>query len=419
MEIIGVYVIYIIMAFAVIGALAAIRNEEQGLGKEFMEGLYSIGPIFIPVAATLAAIPYLAQFIKIVFGPIFIALGADPAMAATTFISGDMGGYQLADVLASSRESWIMAMINGYLLGPNIVFTIPVALAMLQKRDHKYLALGIMSGILTVPIGVLVTTSILAVMHTKVRDVISTNAEPTYQLTYSAGMIFSNLLPLVMIAVFLALGLRFAPNLMIKGFMWFGKFMDAALKLVLVFSIVEYFTGAFTALFGSWGFDPIIADKEDQFRGLEIAGYIGIMLAGAFPMVYAIQKYFARPLESLGKKIGLSSVGSAGIIATTANPLILLKIIKDMPAKDKVLTISYTVCGGWLIGDSLAYSANFQPTMIVPIMIGKMIGAIIAIVLAYWISVPKALELEEIDRQSDVIEKNVIVADQNQLQATH
>ena len=47
------------------------------------------------------------------------------------------------------------------------------------------------------------------------------------------------------------------------------------------------------------------------------------------------------------------------------------------------------------------------------------IGAIIAIVLAYWISVPKALELEEIDRQNDVVEKNSIVAEQNQLQATN
>ena len=67
-------------------------------------------------------------------------------MAATTFIAIDMGGYQLADALAQTRESWIMAMMTGYMAGATIVFTIPVALKMLEKRDRKYLALGVMSG---------------------------------------------------------------------------------------------------------------------------------------------------------------------------------------------------------------------------------------------------------------------------------
>lgn len=47
MEQIGTYVIYVIMACALIGALAAIRDDQSGLGKEFVEGLYSIGPIFL------------------------------------------------------------------------------------------------------------------------------------------------------------------------------------------------------------------------------------------------------------------------------------------------------------------------------------------------------------------------------------
>ena len=45
----------------------------------------------------------------------------------------------------------------------------------------------------------------------------------------------------------------------------------------------------------------VIADKEDQVRALEVAGYIGIMLAGAFPMVYLIRKYLAKPVRRIGK----------------------------------------------------------------------------------------------------------------------
>lgn len=400
---IGTYVIYVIMAFAIAGAVAAIRNDEDGLGKEFMQGLYSIGPIFVPVAGIMASIPYLSQFISAVFGPIFGAVGADPAMAATTFIATDMGGYQLADSLAATRESWIMAMITGFMAGATIVFSIPVGLAMLDKRDHKYMALGIMSGILTVPIGVLITSSILSLSQAKVREAVSTDAESSYQLSLGFGTIFANLGPLLIIVIAIALGLRFFPDAMIRGFMWFGRIMDACLKLVLVFSIVEYFTGAFSSLFGSWGFDPIIADKDDQFRALEVAGYIGIMLAGAFPMVYVIKKYLSRPLEFVGRKVGLTGPGSAGILATICNILAMFRLIRDMRPKDKVICIAFAVCAAFLFGDHLAFSANFQPTLILPLMLGKIGGGILAIGLAYVISVPKALQLEAQDRAAGVI----------------
>lgn len=391
----GNYVLYIIMACAVAGALASIIKEESELGKEFLEGLYSIGPIFVPVAGIMASIPYLAAFVKAAFGPLFSAIGADPAIAATTFIAVDMGGYQLADALAQSRESWIMAMITGYMAGATIVFSIPVGLAMLEKRDHKYMALGVMSGILTVPIGVFISSMILSLTNAHVREIISTDAEATYQLALGFGQIMANLVPLIVICVAIAIGLRLIPDTMIKGFMFFGKAMDTGIKLVLVFSIVEYFTGFFSATMGSWGFHPIIADAEDQFRALEIAGYIGIMLAGAFPMVYLIKKYLAKPLEAIGSRFGFSSIGSAGILAGAANILALFRIIKDMPAADKVKCIAFAVCSAFLFGDHLAFTANFQPTMIVPVMIGKLTAGLIAVGLAMWLSVPKAIKLEK------------------------
>lgn len=405
MEKVGTYILYVIMACAVLGAIAAIRNDEEGLGREFLEGLHSIGPIFVPVAGIMAAVPYLSIMVKAVFGPAFSAIGADPAIAATTFIAVDMGGYQLAEALAVTKEGWIMAMVTGYMAGATIVFSIPVGLTMLEKRDHKYLALGVMSGILSIPVGVLITSSILAFTKTKVRALISTDAEATYQLALSFGSIMVNLLPLIVICVAIAAGLRYFPDKMIKGFMWFGKGMDTAIKLVLVMSIVQYFTGVFTTIFGSWGFAPIIADAEDQFRALEIAGYIGIMLAGAFPMVYLINKYLSKPLAAIGEKLGMSSVGSAGILAGAANILALFRLIKDMPARDKVICIAFGVTAAFTFGDHLAFTANFQPTMILPLMIGKLGGGVIAILLALRLSVPRArqLELEE-DRGGNFIE---------------
>ncbi|MEK5443456.1 ethanolamine utilization protein EutH [Fredinandcohnia sp. FSL W7-1320] len=406
MEMVGQIVIYIIMLCAVAGAVAAIRNSDDGLGAQFMEGLHAVGHIFVPAAGIMASIPYLSWFIDKVFGPVFSAIGADPAIAATSILATDMGGYQLAEVLKETQEGWIMAMIVGFMAGATIVFSIPMGLAMLDKRDHKYMALGVMAGVLTIPIGALISSTIIVFTNSTVRDFISTSGEAKYQFALGYGQILLNLSPLLIFVVLIAAGLYFLPDLMIKGFMLFGRLMDAAIKLVLVFSIVEIFTGLFSTVFGAWGFDPIMADADDQFRALETAGYIGIMLAGAFPMVYLLQKYAGGPLEALGRKLGLSKEGSAGLIATIANILAMFKLVKTMPPKDKVINIAFGVCAAFLLGDHLSFTANFQPTLILPIIVGKISAGALGIGLAYWLSVPKALELEKKDREAGIIGKD-------------
>ena len=403
MALIGTVVVYIIMACAVAGAFAAIKDPDRGLGKEFMNGLHAVGHIFVPAAGIMASIPYLTLFIDRFVGPFFNMIGADPAIAATTILASDMGGYQLADALKASYEGWVMALVVGFMAGATIVFSIPMGLAMLDKRDHKYMALGVMAGVLTIPIGALISSVLIVLFNTQIRDIISTTSESSYEFVISYGQILINLAPLAIFVVLIAAGLKFFPNAMITGFMVFGRLMDAGIKLVLVFSIVEIFTGLFTNVFGGWGFDPIMADEEDQFRALETAGYIGIMLAGAFPMVYLIRKYFSRPLEAGGQKMGLTSTGSAGLLATIANILAMFSLVRYMRPKDKVINIAFAVCAAFLLGDHLSFTANFQPTIILPVILGKLIAGIIAIAFAYWLSVPTALKLEQEDRASGLI----------------
>lgn len=401
MEQLGQYAIYVVMVFVALGCIAAVRDDSAGMGLEFMEGLRTIGILFVPVGAVLAAAPLLSAFITKFIAPAFVALGADPGMAATTLISVDMGGYQMADALSASREHWIIAAFNGFLLGPHVVFTIPVALAMLPKRDHRYLALGMMSGLITIPLALFLGLGFAAITHPIIRPIVSTDARQSYRLMITFAEIARDLVPLTIIVAAIVLGLRFIPDLMVRGFMIFGRVADAGIKLILGACIIEYFTGVFRIVFGAWPFDPLLADQSNLIRGLEIAGYIGIMLAGAFPMVYAIRKYCGGPIERLGRLIGLSGPGSGGIIATTANPLTLFRMIPEMDARNKVMTIAYAVCGSWALGDSLAFISNFQPSLIVPLMTGKLLAAFCAIFVARWLSVPRALKFEEEDRQRD------------------
>ena len=385
----GNIVIYLIMACAFIGCMAYVFKEDSELGAQFLEGIYSIGAIFIPVAGVTASAPYLTWFIKKVFAPLFQLCGADAAMAATTFIAVDMGGYQLADALAQTRESWIMAMYTGYMAGATIVYIIPVALKILDKKDRPYLALGMMSGFISIPFGVLGASIVTAVSHPVIRETVSTNGAALCQLSLSFLTIFKNLIPLIIICLLLVIGLILKPDLMIRGFSVFGKIMDRALTIVLMLSIVEYFTGIFSTLLGGWGFEPIIADDANTNRALETAGYIGIMLCGAFPMVWLIRRYLSGPLQKLGRKFGLSEHVMAGILAGAANALALLKMIKDMQPEDKVICLSFAVCGSFVIGDHLSFTANYQPSLILPVIAGKLCAAFLAILFAKKIALPR------------------------------
>ena len=203
-----------------------------------------------------------------------------------------------------------------------------------------------------------------------------------------------NLIPLIIICVALAAGLKFKPDAMIKGFIVFGRVMESALKIVFVLVVVEYFTGVWSTLFGSFGFDPIIADEEDIFRALEVSGAIGMMLCGAFPMVYLIRRYLAKPLAKIGGAVGLSSDATAGLLAGSANVLALFSMVKDLRAKDKVICMAFAVCCAFLFGDHLSFTANFQPNLIVVVLAGKLAAGICAIAFAKLLAVKKAEQLE-------------------------
>lgn len=399
MAVVGDIVLYVIMTFVVVGAIAAIRDDKRGMGAEFINGLYSIGPIFLPVAGIMASIPYLSQLVEAVIAPVWSAAGADPALAATTLIASDMGGYQLAESVARSDAAWIMALITGFMAGATIVFSIPVGLAMLDRKDHKYMALGIMSGILTIPIGVFLSMATIKLTGVTVRGEAATTGASDVALDLGWGSILVNLVPVTVFLVLVAVGLKVVPDLMVRIFLVFGRLMDAAIKVVLAFVIVEYFTGLGTRVFGGWGFDPIIADTEDQFRALEVAGYIGIVLAGAFPMVYAIRTYLAGPVSAAGRRLGMSPEGATGVLAAAANILALYHLIGKMPAKDKVMTIAFATCSAFLLGDHLSFTANFQPTLIGPVMLGKVTAGVLAMLLALWIAVPSARRMEREDER--------------------
>ena len=126
-------VMLIMMIFMIVGAIDRIRGNKLGYGEKFEDGFNAIGGLAIAMAGVYAAAPVLSMVLGPIISPIYTAIGADASMFATTILACDMGGYPLAMELASDPSIGNFAgLILGTMMGPTIVFTIPVALGIIS-----------------------------------------------------------------------------------------------------------------------------------------------------------------------------------------------------------------------------------------------------------------------------------------------
>lgn len=348
-------IIYIMVAFAALGAVDKIIGNRLGLGEKFEEGILSIGALSISMVGIIALAPVIANLLKPVIVPVFGFLGADPAMFAGSILANDMGGAPLAQALALNEDAGNFGgLIVGSMLGPTIVFTIPVALGIIHENDRKFLATGVLAGVITIPIGSFVGGLAAG---------------------YSLGMIVRNLIPIIIFAVLIALGLWKFENAMVKGFTWFGKFVVAVITLGLGAGIVEALTGF-----------VVIPGMNPISEGFEVVADIAIVLAGAFPLVFCVTKILKKPLIKLGKVLGMNEVGAAGMVASLANSIPMFGMMKDMDNRGKVLNVAFAVSAAFVFGDHLGFTAGFNSDLIFPMIIGKLVGGITAVIVALFIT---------------------------------
>lgn len=348
-------IVYIMVVFAVIGAIDRIFGNHLGFGEQFEEGIMAIGSLALSMVGIIALAPVLANLLKPVIVPLYEFLGADPAMFAGTILANDMGGAPLAEALAIDSDAGMFAgLIVGAMLGPTIVFTIPVGLGIIQESDRKYLATGVLAGVITVPIGSFVGGLVAG---------------------FNVVMVLKNLVPIILFAILIALGLWKFQNAMIKGFTIFGKIVVAIITIGLILGIVEQLTGLVIVP----GMDPIS-------DGFSIVADICIVLAGAFPLVHFITKVFRKPLMKLGGLLGMNDVAAAGMVASLANSIPMFGMMKDMDERGKILNVAFAVSAAFVFGDHLGFTAGYNSEMIVPMIVGKLVGGITALVVAMFIA---------------------------------
>lgn len=348
-------IVYIMVIFMVLGALDKCIGNRFGLGEKFEEGFMAMGSLALAMVGVISLAPVLASLLKPVVVPIFNFLGADPGMFGGTLLANDMGGAALSAELAVNPDAGLFGgLIVGSMMGVTIVFTIPVALGIIEESDQRFLALGVLAGIITIPIGSFVGGLVAG---------------------FPVMMVLRNLIPIVIIAALIALGLWKFESAVIKGFTYFGKFVVIVITLGLAAAVVEKLTGI-----------VLIPGMNPIEEGIAIVGDIAIVLAGAFPLVYVITKVFKTPLMGLGKVLKMNDVAAAGLVATLANSIPMFGMMKDMDDRGKIINVAFAVSAAFVFGDHLGFTAGFNSSMILPMIVGKLVAGITAVIVATFIA---------------------------------
>ncbi len=362
MEICGVFlsweqkmdkaVIVVMALFMTIGALdKAFFDGRFGYGKEFEKGLNTMGPLTLVMVGIMCAAPALGTALGPSLAEFFLSIGSDPALFPGLILGVDAGGLPLAQTLAKTPEAvGIFGIGLCSTLACIMTMPLPFSLAVAQEKSRPYIAKGIVAGIIASPLSMI---GVAAACHYDFLTVLRLGA------------------PAFVVSAVLALLLTFCRNATVRFFMVLGRVMIGAFVLLLAAAALEHYF-PITLI-------PGMAKIEPQ---LTIVGEIGIMLAGAYPMVFFVKRYFSKGLRWLAGGMRVDENAALGMVVSIANPLPMYAMIDSMTNRGKVLCSAFSGPVLCMLGDHLGFMSAYYPEGIVPLIAGKSLAAVAALLIA-------------------------------------
>lgn len=341
----------VVLIFAAVGAVDFILGNKFGVGAAF-EKAFSL---FCPMALTMLGMIVLAPAIGAWLNPFFVwfydVFGIDPSILPASILANDMGGASLATSICLTPE---MGGFNGFvvasMLGTVISFTIPFSLGLVKKEQQKDLFFGLLCGIATVPFGSFVGGLLCGL---------------------SPLAVLLDLLPVILFSLIVGATLVFVPKICIKCFGVFGVFIKAVAIVGMALAIFTFLTKV---------------EISPYFDTLENAAMVCVnacvVLAGMLPFMHILSALLDKPLNKLGKKVGLNAISAISLLATIVTSSTTFGIMDQMNRKGVVLNAAFAVSASFALGSHLAFTMALDARYVLPMVVGKLISGVAAVALA-------------------------------------
>lgn len=344
----------VVFIFAIIGGLDYVLGNKLGLGKEFEKGFMLLGVMALSMIGMIVISPWLADLVRPGLDFVADTLHLDPSIVPASLFANDMGGAPLAVEVARNAEiGRFNALVVSSMMGCTISFTIPFALGMVKKEQHPSLIYGLLCGIVTIPVGCLVAGFLCGL--------------PFVDLIV-------NLLPLVGLAGVISFGLLKAPKLCVKIFKVFGFLITALIITGLMLGIYEFLSGK-----------TLIERLAPLEEGVMICVNASIFLAGAFTFMSLVSKLLNRPLKALGRKVGINEDAALGVLSCIVTNAASFGTMEKMDEKGSMVNSAFAVSAAFTLGGHMAFTMAFDPSYIGPVLVGKIVSGLCALVVAYFL----------------------------------
>lgn len=354
----------VILIFSVFGALDYLLGNKIGIGDEFKRAFSLFCPMVLSMLGMIVIAPAIGVWLTPFFSRFYDLCGVDPSIIPASLFANDMGGMQLAQSVCVSKEIGdFNAFVVSSMMGCVISFTIPFSLGMVKQTRRKDLFFGFLCGIATVPIGCFVAGLVC-------------------KLPPLALLI--DLLPLLILSVIVGAALVLIPKICIKCFEVFGTFMKILAIIGLVLSVFTFLTKI------------EVSPWLDTFEnGAFICANACVTLSGALPLMFIVSKLLDKPLNKLGSKIGINGISALAFLGSLVTNASTFGVMEKMDRKGVVLNAALAVSASFVFGSHLAFTMAFDSTYVTPMIVGKLVSGICAVVLAMVLYHPTGRKAEQ------------------------
>jgi len=342
----------IILIFSVLGAFDCLIGNKFGIGKEFERAFSLFCPMALSMLGMLVIAPAFGVWLNPVFEGFYNIFKIDPSVIPASILANDMGGMSVAlNVCRSETVGGFNAYVISSMMGCLISFTLPFSLGLVKKEQYNELFFGILCGVATIPTGGFVAGLVCGL--------------PIIDLLLT-------LLPLIILGVIVGLALVFFRKACIKCFAAFGNFMRALSLVGLVCAVFTFLTKI---------------EISPHFDTFENAAFVCanacVTLSGALPLMFIVTKLLNKPLDLLGSKIGINGVSTLALLGSLVTNASSFGVMDKMDKKGTVLNSAFAVSASFVFGSHLAFTMAFDPTYVVPMIVGKIVSGVFALALAF------------------------------------
>jgi ethanolamine transporter len=346
--------LYVMLGFSLLGGIDKLLNNRFGLGVKFDEGFKAMGSLALTIIGIYSLSPVIAKGILPLLGPLSTWMNVDPSVFVSSILATDLGAFNTSVEIARDPA---IGVFNGAILastlGATISFTVPVAINLITEDDFQYFAKGILAGIVTVPLGMVISGLMMNI---------------------GLGRIVWNLLPVGVFSLIIAYGLIKSQEKTMFVFRWLGKVILGISTFGLILGILDFSLGIVLI-------EGLISLEEATILVLSIS----IVLSGAYPMLFFLSRRLHRVLRLVTERYDIDDFSILGLFSSLASCLPMLGVYHEMNWKGKILNAAFAVSGAYVFGGQLGYVTSVAPQAVNAFIIGKLAAGISSIFVALYL----------------------------------